>query len=145
MTLHIDLAKAKELISQAVAERGEEYKYSNPHSDSENSGYAVDTYSRIEGTDGPNCLYIHKDVYGNITPGCGVGLALINAGIPKEWFDSIDKNSSVVQEKLVELSDDDKLTYTDDAAAYLRYFQAMQDFGTPWGACKTYADLRIPE
>lgn len=145
MTLHIDLAKAKELISQAVAERGEEYKYSNPHADRESVNYSVDTYSSESGNNGPNCLYIHKDDNGNITPGCGVGLALINAGVPKEWFDSADRNSSTVHDKLRELSDDDKLTYTGEAADYLRWFQAEQDFGTPWGACKAYADRKISE
>lgn len=145
MTLHIDLAKAQELISQAVAERGEEYKYSNPHADWENVNYRVDTYASSDGSNGPNCLYIHKDVNGDITPGCGVGLALINAGIPKEWFDGVEENSSTVHDKLRELNNCDKLTYTSDAADYLRYFQAEQDYGTSWGACKAYADRSISE
>src|SRR6478736_924970 len=139
--IEINLAKAKEMIAGVVAERGEDYVY--PMN---------------------NCTYIHeadkprrlRDVYeGSYTPeedepGCGVGLAVINLGVPLEWFKTGvilegvteigTNNNGDVRTLAWNLEEQGVAKMTDSAITYLKAFQLKQDDDTSWGKAKDYAD-----
>jgi len=139
--IEINLAKAKEMIAGVVAERGEDYVY--PMN---------------------NCTYIHEagkkryqrdDSLSGYTPeedepGCGVGLAVINLGVPLEWFkegavleDEVEigtNNNGDVRTLAWNLEGQGVAKMTDSAITYLKAFQLKQDDGIPWGQAKDYAD-----
>lgn len=127
--LHIDLYKARELVSQAIEERGEGY-----------------VYKQSTGV----CLYVHDTETYNPdreqweidfsvgTPGCLVGAALMKGGVRPEAFASFnDRNSS---EALARLQADGVLTYTLAAEVYLGRAQACQDEGWAWGEARRQAE-----
>lgn len=141
--IKIDLKDARRLLREAVAERGEDYIYSNPHNDLSKEDYVYGQYSSAGVADGPTCLYVHKDKEGNITPGCGVGLALINAGVSLEWFDS--KNDGIVSEQAYDLREHGVADITPEAVEYLRLFQGQQDFKFTWGDSLRVAEQSLED
>lgn len=116
--LHIDYAKAKELLEQAVQERGEDYVY-------EPQTYMV-------------CLYVHTEEDDSLTPGCGVGVALVNAGIPIQVVKNMNEVGSAgfAIRRLKEMG---YLTFTDKGLELLKEFQYRQDRENPWGSSLEYA------
>lgn len=65
----LTLERTKQLLAEAVAERGEEYVYKNERGQ--------------DGTFG-DCAYVHGSPSGGHSPGCIVGLVLHKAGVPLE-------------------------------------------------------------
>lgn len=123
--LELNLDKAKALVAEAIAERGEDYSYPKQ---------------------GGSCLYVH-DVdrrwddprgdytvsYDNATPGCLVGLALHKGGISLEDMAKRGRNEVNAEEVLNNLQGAGLLTFTDEAMYYLSNAQSSQDNGAPWG------------
>lgn len=135
MAIKIDLAKAKELISLAVAERGEDYVY--PHSECQNVWNAGELYGPYVYT-----YETHEDnwvpeenayVYDKDQPGCIVGLAMFKAGFPLDQID-VDGGVGELDDSLPEGT----LTYA--AKAYLEEAQINQDRHESWGTAKARAD-----
>lgn len=121
--MHLNLAKAQELIGRAISEKGEEYIY--PHSSK--SEY------------GSDCKYveINDDPETNAwdyVPSCIVGHAFVSAGVEAEEIYDSGYNGSGASILVEYLMDTDALTgYDDDALAYLGRVQNSQDRGRPWG------------
>jgi len=116
--LELTLAKAQELVSGIVAERGDT------------------VYQKHEGS----CLYVHTTrryddekgqyVTDSEVPGCLVGQALIAGGLTMD--DLKPHNSVGAQSALYELQRENKLTFTADAEEYLEILQINQDRGHSW-------------
>ena len=138
--IKIDFARAQELVNLAIAQRGEDYLYNNPHRDS----YYSDEYNPREYADpatpenfsgGPACLYVHKKRTGELEAGCLVGLALNIAGVPLEEFDQHNHDGAsewIYQSKTVEA--------TEKAQSFLLEVQQRQDQGLSWGAARDASD-----
>lgn len=109
--IELTLERAKELLAEAVAERGEDYVY--PRSDS-----------------GPYCYYVHTpDMDASLTepaPGCIAGYVLHKAGVPLETLRRFEGKS--VQYPIAQLVQTEP-----DVADLLRNVQSRQDERTPWG------------
>lgn len=105
---HLTYELAKELVQEAIAERGEDFVYTPP-----------------EGVD--DCMYVHDD-----EPGCIVGHVLISGlGLASTLLESIEGQdashalSLAVRHGII--------IYDDDAEIYLLNLQAFQDSGDSWG------------
>lgn len=113
MSIVIDKSRALELLDQAVAEKGAEY---------------VDPAVEIG-----RCNYVQVEGDGDLVPGCIVGYAMNNAGVPLHEL----ALEGIVTEIDWERWCDVKLS--DGAASVLRRAQSMQDDGMQWGAAVKYA------
>ena len=122
MSIDITFEGAKNLLRDVVSERGEYFVY----------------FLRVDSPYGSNgCSYVHEDADGNLTPGCGVGLALINAGVPMQKFIDLGINfgfgtSSALHALqcagvLGEIENGVWEVFSD--------FQAKQDAGFSYGEC----------
>lgn len=118
MTL-IDLNRAKELLSEAINIRGEDYRDPN----------AISTGS-------PGCAYYDLD---EGAPGCGVGLALSLAGVTDYALSRMDGEGSIVTVVDNGLIPGD-LELTPEAVEYFSHFQDMQDAGKTWGEARKFAE-----
>lgn len=81
----------------------------------------------------PVCSYLHMDKDGELTvPGCIVGRALIDLGVPVEKIQPYN-TGYVAGGILRELAEDNVLSFTSKAASLLAHVQYLQDAGTEWG------------
>lgn len=124
MGLYIDLDKARQMIAAAIEERGEDYVYPR--------------------TPGAGCAYVHHTLDGE-EPGCGVGMALIKAGVPIESFDDLHINTGCgAHSALVALKDAGIIEeFTVEASVYLNSFQESQDSGDTWGVALSDAESSV--
>lgn len=107
----IDAQTALRLMTQAMDERGEDYK--DPNADA-----------------GDGCYYVNETESGALVPGCLVGLALTKHGISLEslYFDEY-KNGLAINER-PDLDD----FMDEDAKSLFRAAQEVQDEGGTWGS-----------
>lgn len=81
----------------------------------------------------PVCSYLHQDKDGELTvPGCIVGRALIDLGVPVEEIQPYN-TGYVAGGILRELAKDNILSFTSKAASLLAYVQHLQDSEVEWG------------
>lgn len=119
----LTLERTKELLAEAVAERGEAYVYTLP-------GGAQPTLNG-----GESCFYVHTpDMDASITesvPGCIAGYVLHKAGVPLEALRGCEASpaDAVVSFLVAER----ELAASADVAYLLRDVQYKQDRGRPWG------------
>jgi hypothetical protein len=122
--LDLNFNKAKSLVEESIASRGEDYVYQK---------------------NGNSCAYVHnigdvwdaenerfEDDFSSATPGCLVGDALKRGGIPLETMGG-DVNTEGSDSLLTLLSWRRHLTYTEKASLYLNNLQTSQDNGATWG------------
>ncbi|MFF5471025.1 hypothetical protein [Streptomyces achromogenes] len=112
--IELTLDRVKELLNEAVAEKGADYVYTTPDGKQGTPEYQ------------PTCLYVHGD-----KPGCIVGHALHRAGVSLSLLleEEQDDASSVLR-SLAQLG---VLSYTDGVSQLLYEAQQRQDHGTSWG------------
>lgn len=119
--LHIDYAKAKELVAAAIAERGEDYTYEvNSCQNVWRKGEVLSVF----GEDINNYKQIMET-----QPGCIIGMALHKAGIS---LDVLARHSTS-KSTLSGLHDKGLATYTAKASRYLQEVQEGQDNHMTWG------------
>lgn len=119
--IELTLDKTKELLAEAVAEKGAEYVYTNPEGQ---TGSSLGTVK---------CFYVHGD-----QPGCLVGHVLHKA--EASLTDLAGLEESAAEDVLSYLYDED---YREDVAFLLSEAQGHQDNGVPWGEAvrRALADL----
>lgn len=128
MTIEINAARALNLLEDAVAERGEEYKYDHEAAKERRSTGDWPQYG------GPSCFYWHGE-----SVGCIAGLALSKAGVPDETLDGMDH--AVLNEEasgtsigsLVKWLAAHDVTLSDAAVSVIRVAQESQDNNSTWG------------
>lgn len=110
-----ELALARKLLAEAIAERGEDYVYKSP-----------------EGPGG-ECVYIEKNEAGALAPSCLVGCVLVGAGVPAKMM--LEVEGQHAEAALGQLASDfDTYPFTDPIViAGLNRAQAKQDDGDTWG------------
>lgn len=108
MAINLTLDYTKELLRQAVADRGEDFVYEKP-----------------EGAE--QCMYVHED-----GPGCIVGYVLHAAGVPLE---ALNEHENTYASKMVRyLLDEEIIDSADEwAMDLLNTVQDRQDNGVSWG------------
>lgn len=135
--IHIDVAEARKLLKMAVERNGVHYEYNNPHEDWDNDRYDRNEFSESTwGSGGPTCLYVHRDVDGNLEPGCIVGTAMHLAGLPLEVM--AESNGDSITEKRYGAWPGVEIT--NEAANYFRMAQVQQDMGYSWGTAYECAE-----
>lgn len=108
--IDIDAETAVRLLHDVVQERGADFVY------------------KPSGDEGNGCSYVHENEDGDPMPGCGVGLALINAGVPIGAFNELDINFGYgAWAALQRLKTAGHVDFTINAAHILERFQARQD------------------
>jgi hypothetical protein len=132
MTVHIDLAKAKALVEECIAERGEKHVY-------EKEGSTCKYVHNVGQVMGEN-EFEYEDDFSEAVPGCIVGLALSKAGVPLEFMGG-SRNMDGSNDLLDAAQRHGHLTYTDQAEAFLGNCQASQDGGAEWGEAAKQAAL----
>lgn len=130
--IKVDLEKARELIAQAVADKGANYTYK-----SETRG--SDPYS------GPGCWYVEQD---DVTPSCIVGhvvsyVAPELIGDIAEWESSEARSHGDTDARSLFERFEGEILVTEDAQSYLYTAQKYQDYGEPWGAALNRAEASI--
>lgn len=125
--LHLDLDKARELVSLAIAEKGEDYVYVNER-----------------GVSGGACYNVHTDPDGNLTPGCLVGHALYLGGIPLASMGGL-RMTSAAGSLLGDLRDEGLLSRSPAAVEWLLDVQLAQDDGKTWGEAVAIADENLAD
>lgn len=111
--MRLTYAKAKELLTEIVAEYGEDY-----------------AYTRID-DEGP-CYYVHRDESGEFVPGCIVGVLLHKMGFDLEWLMRCTLGPVVSYLYTIRLQRPD-FSYEVKAESLLIEVQVRQDRGVPWG------------
>lgn len=127
----MDLATAKRLVDNAIADRGEDFVYTPP-------------------IEGQGCAYVHHGPpiytddgfrerdWAHATPGCIVGHGLMSLGISPEMFmgcnhtDAADLILGFVDKGVVK-------SYEIEALRFLMNVQASQDNGHTWGKARELA------
>lgn len=142
--IRLDLAEAKRLVREAVAERGEDYVYVKPPlkpCGAENFG---------------SCYYVHAtDMWPEgdderpveATPGCLVGVVLHRAGVQLSTLQDHDDDGfgATDAQGLVNGLAGTVLDTTPQVANYLREVQICQDRGQPWGVAMRTANMRYSD
>lgn len=115
----IDLGRAVELVLQAIAERGEDFRHRD---DPLNNGVA-------------QCANVFYDnTKRTWRPGCVVGHALVNFGVKPITFPELDIQFSSWGYSFAVLREEKLLGDVSSAAyRYLYEIQHLQDFGAAWG------------
>jgi hypothetical protein len=141
MTVKIDLATAKSLVAQVVAERGEGYIYPLMTCQNvweEGEGYEPrpvfnpDLFTDMDGYDAEGDVFR----FDKQQPGCIVGAVMFQAGYS---LDDINVDGGIGE--LVE----ELPVFTDAAYRYLEKAQQVQDLHQTWGAAKSGADELVAE
>lgn len=111
---HLTYELAKELVQEAIAERGEDFVYTPPM-----------------GAD--DCKYVHDD-----EPGCIVGHVLISGlGLPSTLLSACEGTDA---SHVLRVARQDALITADaDAESYLCDLQSLQDSGDSWGKADSLA------
>jgi hypothetical protein len=92
------------------------------------------------------CTYVHPDADGNLTqPGCLVGAALIDLGIPVETLAEINQDGFGASNLLSYLGGKGVVKATDKAKRVFSNAQSKQDRGWSWGGAVEYAVTRVAE
>jgi hypothetical protein len=112
--IQLSLARAKELLTEAVAEKGDDYVYTTPDGKQGTEEYQ------------PVCLYVHGD-----RPGCIVGHALHKAGVTLAVLSYEERNDA--SGVLRSLRSADVLDCEDGVSQLFQDVQSLQDRGVPWG------------
>lgn len=121
--IELTMERTKELLAEAVAERGEEYVYVTP------DGVQVTPECGI------NCSYVHhRNVEGPLpepVAGCIAGLVLHKAGISLETLTEHENEPADVA--LADLEREAAVRVEGGVSMLLRRVQRRQDNGTAWG------------
>lgn len=112
--IELALAKAKELLAEAVALKGEDYVYTTPDGKQGSEDWQ------------PRCLYVHGE-----QPGCIVGHVLHAASVSLPVLSAEETNDA--EGAVRNLAREDVLSYEDGVSRLLQDVQAAQDRGIPWG------------
>lgn len=138
VTIEINAARALNLLEDAVAERGEEYKYDHAAAKERRSTGDWPQYG------GPSCFYWHGE-----SVGCIAGLALSKAGVPDETLDGMDHavlNDEATGTSIASLRnwlEKRGIVLSDAAVSIMRVAQESQDNSNTWGeALSEAATLR---
>lgn len=111
-------AQVRQALAEAVAEKGDDYVYTNPEGESAKGSAA-------------SCYYVHGDV-----PGCLVGNALHRLGVPLWALEARElRGAYSVAKEVIDVTDD-RGTYT-----MLGSVQDAQDNGAMWGDALAYAGV----
>lgn len=107
--IELTLARTKELLAEAVAEKGEDFVYVDEFGQqADESGYV-------------RCHYVHGD-----QPGCIVGNVLHRAGVPLDELGAYEaQNAGDLFQGL--------FVAEGEAVRLLNAVQSRQDLGVPWG------------
>jgi hypothetical protein len=135
--LHLDLATARRLVNEAVAEKGKDYIY--PFNACVYAVEADTMYGYVD-DDGS---FQGDAVTTEAGPACIVGVALHKGGVPLEWLLRNAYNGAA-SEILLDGKRGGLLTFSEDAAEWLTVVQGEQDAGMPWGRAVGLAD-RVKE
>lgn len=111
--------KTKQLLREAVAEKGEDYVYKNPSTQ----------YSHAA------CEYTHT-VEGKTTPGCLVGNVLYRAGVPLK---ELTLREGSAYNLFPTLEQDRIISFDEKASWLLKEAQRRQDNGWTWGDSESLA------
>lgn len=111
MAIKLTLERTKQLLEEAVAEKGTDYVYADPWGNSPT------------GDGGMPCYYVHDD-----QPGCIVGHVLYKAGVPLDALFEVEH--SPADQAVAGLDGLDVETWV---YSLLRNVQRQQDMGVPWG------------
>ncbi|MFF3363612.1 hypothetical protein [Streptomyces misionensis] len=115
--IELTLARAKELLAEAVAEKGADYVYTGPDGEQGNPDRAAE------------CYYVHGQ-----QPGCIVGNVLHRAGV--SLADLAQYEGQAAEDPV------EQLTKANVAAVRLLIsVQELQDRGTPWGEAVRQAEV----
>jgi hypothetical protein len=134
--LHLDLATAKRLVNEAVAEKGEDYVY--PFNACVYAVEADTMYGYVD-DDGS---FQGDAVTTEACPACIVGVALHKGGVPLEWLLANAYNGAA-PDILRYGNACGLLTFDKGVAEWLRIVQGEQDSGTTWGRAVEMADLTM--
>jgi hypothetical protein len=111
-------AQVKTALIEAVAEKGDDYVYTNPDGESATGAAA-------------SCYYVHGD-----KPGCLVGNALHRLGVPLSALEAHEMRGAYsVAKELIDVTDSSS-TFT-----MLAEVQDSQDNGAMWGDALAYAGV----
>lgn len=121
--IELTLERTKELLAEAVAERGEDYVYSTPE-------------GKIPTPDGSvMCYYVHAwDASGPLpepVAGCIAGYVLHKAGVPLDTLRALERQPA--DRVLGFLERDDVARAEPRVRMLLRTIQQRQDAGQSWG------------
>lgn len=107
--IELSLVMTKELLAEAVAEKGADFVYVNKY------GQQADQSGDV------TCQYVHGD-----QPGCIVGNVLHRAGVPLDELGQYETHS---------VDDLGQRLFTAEARVklLLNHIQGHQDVGVPWG------------
>lgn len=112
MTTKVSFEQAKELIERAIAEKGADHVYVDPH------GQVSDGST--------SCFYFQPDPEGNIVPGCIVGHLFSYLGVrPEQVAEYTGVHGALKAGAPIILSP--------EARRFLALIQRYQDRGAPWG------------
>ena len=110
--IQLTLERTKQLLAEAVAEKGADYVYTTPDGEQGNEDVS------------PNCFYVH-----GFQPGCIVGHVLHKAGVSLASLREEESNNA--SGVLSSLRPD--LPYEPGVDVLLNEAQQAQDQGVPWG------------
>lgn len=111
--------QVRQALVEAVAEKGEDYVYSNPEGESAKDAVV-------------SCSYVHGDV-----PGCLVGNALHRLGVPLSALEARElRGAYSVAKEVIDVTDGRGTFYT-----LLGEVQDAQDNGAMWGDALAYAGV----
>jgi hypothetical protein len=121
--IELTMERTKELLAEAVAERGADYVYTTPN------GTVVTPES------GLRCLYVHRNNAEGELPepvaGCIAGLVLHKAGVSLE---ALRGHEDQPADDVLERLETNEVARGDAAVrTLLRNVQRRQDDGQPWG------------
>ncbi len=114
MAIELTLARVKELLAEAVAEKGADYVYTTP--EGEPAGPDMET----------PCRYVHGD-----KPGCVVGHVLHKAGVSLALLEG--QEGTDAYGAMRNLWRDGEIEFEPPVRQLLNHVQLDQDRGTPWG------------
>jgi hypothetical protein len=120
----INRDKAIELLTDVVAQRGDNYVYPVDNS-----------------TPNLNCFYTRDGV-----PSCGIGLALFNAGVDIDTLERMDDNeqddgtgTGIGESEILSVLKNEGFDITQDAVQVFTQFQTDQDAQAPYSEALTNA------
>jgi hypothetical protein len=121
--IELTMERTKELLAEAVAERGEEYVYTTQDG------------KQVTPDSGINCFYVHRrNAEGELpepVAGCIAGLVLHKAGVSLETLEERENEPADVA--LMRLASNDVIRGESGVPMLLRRVQRRQDKGTAWG------------
>jgi hypothetical protein len=133
----IDYALAEMLLSNAIAEKGEDFVYTPAEFTREiDDSYWLDESEAdelITSVTEAECAYFDEDG----SPSCGVGCALAQVGVTADMVEPW--NICVGVDTLANHLTYNNINLTPKAVKLLATFQSYQDQGNPWGVAWDHA------